>query len=444
MFSIISIIESNLAILIFSLILLCLGIIFIKLTLKHYLYYKSISLFLTFYTIYFLYSYLIYKTYVFNPFSDYFLGIDSVKYFSFTNDLLNESKSIIDGFRLISNTFIYSDIKGYLYIHFPIGYFANLVDHNDYFIQQLFILFLASLVIVLLFNLFHNFLNVAQSHTLAIIYGLFGHIFVYSATLLRDLHISFLFILGFYIIFNKKTYYNLLYLCLINFIVFNFRVEHGIFFMCFVIYYFYLLIKSNQKLFKIFPVILSVFIFVMLLFLKEYFIQSINILTDTTSRYSSNAEELADPSGFGVLLLKLPPVIKEITRAGFSQILPFPSYSGINTSRGVQKYLAFPIIFSSLFWFTVWGYVIFGFKKGFLFRFINKDLIILFILSLFLIIGASSGSGDVRRLIAVYPIIFVVSGIVFYRISIKARYLIFYQMFIILSSLHLIYMLLKL
>jgi len=441
--SAIYIIEKNFSIVILSLYFMVLGAFILKLAFKKDNYTTSLKLFFLFYIIYVSYSYIVYKTYIDDPLKDYFIGIDSIKYYEFTSSVLNNASSIPHGFKLITETFEYSDVRGYLYIHFIVGYLAESIGSNDYYVQQLIIVFFTSLIIVFFYNITLIFLKRNEAKIVTITYGLFGHIFVYSSTLLRDIHISLLFVLGFFILFTKRSLLKLFILILINLLVFLFRTEHAIYFMIFVIYYIYLLLKDNNRKFQIVPLFLiSTAIFSY--FLINYnVIQYWGILTNTTARYAEYANESADQSGFGAALLNLPPGISEFSRAAFSQILPFPIFYGVNTSRGVIKLLAFPIMFSAIIWITTWSFIIYGIRKKGLRKFIPNQLKVVFFLSILLIIGASSGSGDIRRLIPIYPIIILTSSVFYFKLTIAQRKGILIKSLIFIFGLHLIYFVLK-
>lgn len=443
-FSVATIYENNLSVLFFSFLWLIFGFIIIKISFNKQSFSNSFDLFILFYLVYYCFSFIVYKTYIHDPFKDYFLGIDSITFYGFTDEILKKAKSIPQAFDIIGNTFTYSGITGYLYAHYLVGYVANLIGTNSYFIQQLAIVFFTSLIPVFLYNVALYFLSKREAVFTAILYGFLGYIFVYSSTLLRDIHVSLLFVMAFYIIFSKKTIGGILFLVLLNYVVYWFRVEHGIFFLSFIGYYTYAFLKEKRKQpIKFLPIILLSIFVLSYLITNSYFDKYIDTFTNTTTRYASFSEVSADPSGLGRTLFKLPPVIKEVVRAAFSQIQPFPISAGLQTTGGVIKYLAFPVMISSIFWITVWAFIIYGFRKKRIIKSIPADLFIIFILSVLFIIGASSGSGDVRRIMAVYPIILVVSAKIFFQLTPKKCRKIFQHALFIFLALHILYFFLK-
>src|SRR5690606_1833203 len=127
---------------------------------------------------------------------------------------------------------------------------------------------------------------------LALLYGLLGHIFAYSATLLRDIHVSFLFALGIYILFCRKSFIGIFFLLLIDYLIFGFRPEHGIFFLSFLGYYSFRFLKNNRKkALKFLPVILILIGAVLYFYINNLLDSYVSTLADTTSKYSAFAEE---------------------------------------------------------------------------------------------------------------------------------------------------------
>src|SRR5699024_1065430 len=115
-------------------------------------------------------------------------------------------------------------------------------------LHKLQLVFLTSLIVVFLYNISCIYLDRSKAWIIAVTYGLFTHLFFYSAVFIRDIHISFVYIAGFYVLLSPgKDLRKLLLLGGLFLLASLFRLQHGIFFLTFIGVYFFLYLRNNRN-----------------------------------------------------------------------------------------------------------------------------------------------------------------------------------------------------
>lgn len=440
-----SLLSSNLAIVFFSEFWLILGSAAINFFFEKESKTAALKIFVLFYFVYFVYAFAVDKIYIANPRVDYFISIDSFKFYSYTEDVLHAHKSLFSVYVEIFNNFIYSDSPGYYYLSATIGYFANIIGTNNYFIQQLVIVFLTAFIPVFLYKIALIYFDHQRARKIAITFGLFTHIVAYSATLLRDIHIAFLFIIAFYLLLTEKGFIKLAYLMLIGGIVWSFRVENGIFFLGIIGLYCILFIREHKKRpIKFIPIILLMLGALVFILLRININNLLLVISGTTDRYAQSSMDTADQNGLGVAILKLPHGPRELGRLVVSQISPFPAYIGFNTSLGVFKMMAFTIVIATSYWFFTWFLIISAIIKKNFREIIPFNVKVAFFIAILLILAGSLGTGDFRRLMCVYPIVYLVAAFFFFSMKKAKRISVIKYSIILYIGLHILYASIKL
>ncbi|WP_160069586.1 hypothetical protein [Sphingobacterium bovisgrunnientis] len=439
-FLILSLYYNNIAIITIAILFNLIGLIFIKVCFKKKYDNFSAEIFQLFFLIYSLYAFIINEVYIDDGYIDYFIAIDSVKFYSNTQEFL-AFNSYLHSIASVGDNYQLNEVRGYYYISITVGYLANFIQANTYYIQLMIISFTSSLVITSVYNLLNLYLDNRKSYYYAVIYGFLSYIFAYSANLLRDVHISLLFAVGFYYFLKYKTLGNLIRLCVILYLISLFRPEHAAFFGVIILLYIFAII-FNENTITNKKMIWSVlgFILLLIVFARFNVLYIWELLNSTSERYSELKNEDAAPDGLGATLLNLPGGIKHIASTAYSQILPFPITSGVSTSRGIIKILAFPIMLSGIFWFTIWYIIFSGIKK---IKSFPGDYQCLLFISLVFLVFASAASGDFRRLMAVYPLVYLLAISIYVDVGKLQKIKIIVGSLILYISLHLVYILLK-
>ena len=112
----------------------------------------------------------------------------------------------------------------------------------------------------------------------------------------------------------------------------------------------------------------------------------------------------------GSKINKLPVLAKLLIKPAASQIQPFPFYKAISMFKS-NSILLFPTITAAIYWYYTWISIIISslllLKAPQQIKKVKIELVILFLISLLYILIVSTIAGDIRRLLPVYPIIFI-------------------------------------
>ncbi len=430
-----TIIEDNLAILITGSIYIVLGFLF-----SVYLSTKQSGDSVVLFFLFFLF-YLIHMSSV-HFVLEYFYGrpniaSDEIWFYASSNNIITYLKS---GYSLfdVANINQYQELSAYIYLTGHLGIFANEIGENSVLIQKLLIVFFASLIPVVLYNILRVYVENKIAIYATVVYGLFTYITHDSAMILRDIPVALTYIIVFWIIFQKISVINILLLLFILFLSYFLRVETGIFLMgmttVYLLYAFDQIIKN--KFVKIFIFILVGFAGIFLVFALGLSDMFLDLYTNVTK---SGAKQ-ASADSLGIKLASLPYGLGVIGLALFGQIQPFPAWM---VFREFGALLLFSMI-SGITWFIVWGYLVYGIVKIKILQFIDIKLKLLFYFSLLYIVMLANAELVTRRLMAVYPIIFLLSVLSFISISKEKRIKIFVFALLVYLSLITVFLYLKL
>lgn len=399
--------ENSLAFLLFNFFWVSLGtILSVFISTKEYRS-KSVLLFLSFYTIYISYMLITNYTYIKDPFTDCFYNPDSIKFFS-RIDFLSKVASPNNMYGWMDGFYI-GDWKGFGAIIWTIARVTNkLGEANSLLIQKLQIVFLCSATIMVLFNLCLRYFTFRRAYRLAIIFGLLSHIMAFSGIFMRDVYIVFIYTLGFHVVLNKWNLTGVIILVLLGLFAWQIRTHNGIFFIAFIFLSVYMRIEKRQ------PRLAKVLLFGSLLITLAAAI-SINLsaVTGDTSEelatYQAYHEgKLQESTGLTGAIMKAPTFVRPLLFVGLSQVYPFPPYRGMYVDYlDDYQYLLFPLSIAEIFWIYIIIYLIYGLWQRKYRLIIPRELGLCLILSIFYILAAGSTSYEFRRLMAVYPIIFL-------------------------------------
>lgn len=403
-------------------------------------------LFITSFSLYSLYMNITNFLFVEDPSTEFFMIVDSFKFWNYSNFRMYSIKDFIS---------YYNEILPYTnrypifsFINLSLSFYSQLIDENNILVLKLQSVWIGAFSIPFIYSILKKYLLRNKAFNYALVYLLFSHVVIYSVVFNRDPYIYLLFVIGFYLVCNyKMTKSIFLKLTILMILTCGFRLEHGLFFSVFFIAALYLKSLNQPRykilLFVLFPIsILSVFPLIF------------NSYDSNTDAYQQQIERV-ERDGFstGAFLSKLPPGIKQLTMGINSQIAPaVPFWREWTPPASSETYARFPVAgyftpwrfmesVAAIFWLYVWGVLI----TAFISKFKNKmtiELKILVIIAFILILAASS-SINVRRIYCVYPIIFTVAASLYDKFNSKARYLVFRNTTLFILFLYVLYFYLK-
>jgi len=429
----ISILESNIAIFFTGLFYIIIGILFLML-ISEKLTNSTLFIFFIFFIFYFYHMLFIYYgiQYIY---SSNHIVIDEIKFFSMSNDVIAVIKR---GFSLfdLANMYEYHELPAQAYNTGHLAIIANALGNNSILIQKLFIVFISALIPALLFNFLKKFMTEYEAFISTFIYGFFIFITYYSALLLRDIHVALTYMIVILLIFEKKSITNFILLNIILFISFYLRFETGIFLIMISSIYYIDIIKSKSFISKI------IFLFILFIIIGYliYSFDLINLFLNLLNSTTTHGIENAQAGSLGVLLNKLPFGINYIAKMLFSQLQPFPAWIAF---RDFGLFQIFYFI-SGIIWFFVFCYFLYGIFILKILNHIDKKLLYLTFFSILYILLISSTEGLVRRLMAVYPAIYLISVLTFLKLDVIYRYKILFNGILSYILITILYFILKL
>lgn len=437
----ISIFTENISIVIQTLFFFCIGLIIIKLLENSRK--EAFTIYILFFLIYYIFTFISDLIYVNDYRTDFFYALDSIKYFGSSIDL-EKNNANIEGY-----LFEYRFAPGYGFIVYFICKFSNFVNGiNTVFLHKIHIVAISASIVSYTYiigtALLKN-INPKIIFRYILVFGLLSHFFTFSAILIRDIHIVFLYTLSFLLLTKKNSTANFLVLLLLCFLTFQFRVANGVFSIVFILCFFYkkiLEFRSKTKI-KIYTVVLGAL--GVLLIIAFNSLLNLNDLDSKANNYEAYHDEmLKNGSGLAKTIYKLPGFVRPFLFTLLSQLAPIPAFqvTYLNVTKQYQL-LLLPLAGSVIFWIYVDIIILFNFFKKKIRKNINSLLVVFVLISLIFILVTSATSPEFRRLLPVYPVIFIYYIYIYNNIKLnyKRNVLTCYIMFYTIISL--IFLLLK-
>lgn len=349
---------------------------------------------------------------------DYYLD-----YSSFAQDWIDEYKffSVTEHYRSIPISQIFEDCfvhrihkinEGYIFYISSISSIAtSFFDGNHLLLQFLGTVLWGTLMCVLLFRLLLFYIDIDKAYKYTLFYSFFTVSTVYSVLLLRDIVISFFFLWGLIVVSKRYSLKGLFLLILITFLVFEIRYEHGIFFILFIIYYLYNKFKKQKFLFLILACFISILS-------SPLIIDQFTNISQTLTGYSEYHQEGISnrDDSLGSIIWSLPTPLKELFIVFYSQLKPFPPWiSLLNSNNIFQATFGVLPIFYSIFWFIVLYTILKWFVIYKKYKYISIEIKLLLIIALIMLVS-NTASGNVRRIMCVFPIIYLIYVVIIEKI----------------------------
>ncbi|WP_422479295.1 hypothetical protein [Pleomorphochaeta sp. DL1XJH-081] len=359
--------------------------------------------------------------YVKDPLNSYFFTPDSRTYYSRFVQLANFSKYTgPTAFDLGSSSFLYKGV-GIYYLGWFLGRMSVLITGNHSItIHLIVVVWCASMINAIIYQtlLLYFKKTIALSSTL--FYAIFSYSLIFSATLLRDMHVAFFLALGCYVLHKQLSRRTVFQMIIIIIFIFLFRPSHALFFLSLIIYR----ILNNYKVNKV--IYLLFFIFVGILFFGLTIVGNhfgyLNQFLDWSESYQEFHVATAQQSdgGANFVYSLIPRSLYPFARILQSQINPFSLFWIYKVPENMAngefprfQLLTYAYSIANLFWFVVIGFFFMGIVIRKYRSKIPKRIFEGAVGSIFLLILAGYSSNDVRRLLGVYPSMFVCSVYVY-------------------------------
>lgn len=273
---------------------------------------------------------------------------------------------------------------------------------NSIIFQMLNVVFLASLINIFVYRILLFFIEYKNAFKYALIYVFGSYIFFYSPWLLRDIHIALLYAIALTLLFSSFKVYKLFLFIPIILITVEFRFEHGVFLMIFPFLYVYDKIKDSKKM-----LFFTIILFCSgILYFSSFIISNLSNIFMAMENYEEfTIEQAEETGGLGRYIFYLPIGVRQIVSVIYSQMSPFPSWNLLLSAKSLPDIIIGIIaMISPIYWFIVWYIVITNYvsNKG-RFQAILKYSGIILVCFLF----ANSGNMTIRRIICMYPVIYL-------------------------------------
>lgn len=416
-------VDYDISIPFFSAIWLILGNLIIKFSFKKEDSSNSQRIFNITFFIYLGYMLLTKLLYIENPFSNYFYVSDPASFYQRIYDLSQNSVYKGVGLLDITDRAVLDHGTAIYFLGWLIGRLSYFIGGiNSPVIHNLVVVGCMSMINVFMYNTSRYFFDETKSKIIALSYGLFSYSLIYSSVLLRDQHVALLLVIGFYIILGTFSLKKLILLLILATITFTFRPTHGVFYILLIIFYLYVPLKKFRFLMITFS-ILVFFIFINFGLKSEYK----NSLIDRSQTYSEFHDQRASSAGGAAKLYEtLPKYLHPFTRMIQSQINPFSLLrisKAINDDGSIQyQYLSYTASIGDFLWFVIWFILLYGLFIKFVRKHIPNNLFFVFLISILLIILAGFSSYDNRRLLGVYPIIYLTAMLILFCFSKRVQF----------------------
>lgn len=295
------------------------------------------------------------------------------------------------------------ETKGYVCYIGIIAYLAeHFFDGNNLLLQFMGSVLFGTLASIILYKILLLYFNSQKSFKYALLYSLCSAAAYFSFKYYRDIHIAFFYILSLYVVLNKLSIKGVVILLCNIIIVWQIRREHGIFIIVFLVYYIFNSIKKNVLVTVPFFVVIAVIFFIYFMDVYESIMRSMAGY-EVRSYLGDGLKE----NSFGSVIYKFPSPIKETLLVVNSQIQPFPSWHLLADSTNIYSAAVSLVeIVRGAFWFVIVSSIfvwLFAYKTLKKVPLNFKYLMLIVLVFLF----ANTSNMTERRLICVYPMIFL-------------------------------------
>lgn len=346
---------------------------------------------------------------------------------------------------LIASYFMFSnvDVLHMLLLRFLVVVANNFLGGASILYLTLTNVFWGVLSIGVLFRILLRIVPAQKAYYYSLAFALSSQFHFYSVSYVRDIIIAFLFILAIETILKEFKVRNVLLLLVISLLIWGFRLFFGVFMLLVTVFYLYWGVKSSRwgRIVSYVLIIAALFLAVPALLKSDLF----ELSTSEVSTYQELYADNAASSGLSNKLNSLPHGLRELSLSLFSQMMPFPFYDAFPAATKISHLYMATLrgVFAIYWYFISFGLMYMLFLGGCLKKFSTYEKWLLIICAVFIVINSTQT--DVRRLMAIYPLIlyFYVKAKHIYTNNYKALHLINKNLSIVYVGLLVIYAFLK-
>ncbi len=378
-------------------------------------------LFLSTYSLYYLYAMYVRYVVIQDPSIDYFIDQDHLKYLKWTTIYSEMSWG-----KIIPEIYNEWQVQSFPVLMIVLSFIKKVCDMfgaGDVTVLLMAFSFCASIIMVLLYEILKKVMADSQALVAVYVFMVCSHFLSFTPLILREFMLTIGFCIAFKLILtSEKKYRWVILLLAFEYIVWGLRWESGVFYLGIIGYYLYLMFQTKivlDRYYRIILYVLMAFAMVGVYTVSQGTVQEMNESMEFYSEYAQKGR--AD--GVGVKLHRLPPGVKHLALTAWGQIMPFPLWNNMNFDD-VDKtpWIKFPFGIATLFWFVCWFYIL---KAVLLFQkrvlALNKELLVSFGISFVYIVAISSNYNQHRRMLCVYPMIYVFTAVIFAKMSTTER-----------------------
>ena len=263
------------------------------------------------------------------------------------------------------------------------------------------------LAIISLYRTLLLYYDDKKSFKYALLFALFSPFLFYSCVIIRDIIIAYFFMRGTEIVLKPYKSKNIIFLLLLAILAAGVRLFSGLFMLSFIAVYLTRRFEHTKIKMFIVPIFIVLIVGVIAGGMVNALIEQTQEQLEYYQEYDANSA--ATSGGLSNYLLALPTGIKEVALFFYSQFMPFPFYSHLATAKTITEvYQGLTTIIYPIWWF----YIFYMFFILYVFKGRYKQLSLsmnMFILLAFAYIFANTAQIDVRRMMHIYPFLFIIS-----------------------------------
>lgn len=334
---------------------------------------------------------------------------DSMRYLQYYQD----STEYFRGWQYLVDTYMYfTDNNGLYnsYIQFWAAIGNNELDGSTVYYMTLAQTLFGVLCSIILYRVIsRNYPDNADKY--AITFSCCSLFLFYSSVIIRDITAALFFLYALDYLTQEFRFRRLIYLIVFAFCVWGIRLYSGLFYFIFPLSYIVLRLTKNAG--KRGTIMLMVLLGILILPIVA--VSSIGEQTQAEIEGYEDFSASRNENGLFAKLSKLPPGARHIALTLFSQISPFPPHNLLmKTSTFSQIAMGIDHIVYEFFWFFVFFMLAYLCIVNGKYKQLEQEELILLIIALLYIV-ANTAHPDIRRMMPVYPIIYLI------HLNIKSR-----------------------
>ena len=265
--------------------------------------------------------------------------------------------------------------------------------------------FFGLLSINVLFRILSIYLPSREAFKQTIVFAFCSLFLLYSSLIIRDIVITYFYLLAIEIVLKKYRTVNIVWLFVLLFITWGVRLYSGLFMVSFIALYFYLRVLNTRIRAIALPLFIAVAIAAGAVLLESVIYEQSVAEIDQYTEMTQTAEEAS--GGLISALYRLPPGISHVAIMFYSQMAPFPPVGPLLRVNSLPSLvIALDVFIFEVFWLFVFYILLWSFISLKTYKKLETNELFLFGLAIVFIL-ANTAHPDIRRMMPVYPITYL-------------------------------------